>query len=108
MEDKIQILSKDLIWTDESKLPTWNWKEYQTEAKASQALIHIDGFAVDISEFKEEHPGGFKLVTNYIGQDATKSFFGVLNNHTKSARQIMKDLRVAKVVQLPRLEKKQD
>ncbi|KAJ3305605.1 hypothetical protein HDV03_001250 [Kappamyces sp. JEL0829] len=104
-EDKIKHLSKGLIWTDETKLPVWTFEEYKEEAKASQALILIDGYAVDISEFKSEHPGGEKLVTNYIGKDATKSFYGVLNNHTKSARQIMKDLRVAKV---ERSDKKHD
>jgi stearoyl-CoA desaturase (delta-9 desaturase) len=61
-------------------------------------LILIDGYAIDVGHFQSQHPGGEKLITNYIGKDATKSFYGVLNNHTRSARQIMRDLRVAKIV----------
>jgi hypothetical protein len=41
--------------------------------------------------------GGASLLVKYIGKDATNSFYGSLNNHTKSARQIMVDLAVAKV-----------
>ena len=70
--------------------------EYELEAVKNE-LILIDGFAVEIAEFKTQHPGGAKLLTNYIANDATKSFYGILNNHTKSARQMMKDMRVAKV-----------
>ncbi len=97
-QDKIHQMSKTLIWCNEEKLPTWSFEEYEEEAKKSEDLILIDNFACDISKFKNEHPGGEKLITTYIGKDATKAFYGVLNNHTRSARQIMKDLRVAKVV----------
>jgi stearoyl-CoA desaturase (delta-9 desaturase) len=92
----IDSLNKQLIWSDETKLPSWTLEEYEKESQHND-LILIDDFAIDVKEFKSQHPGGSKLLTNYIGKDATKSFYGVLNNHTKSARQMMRDMRVAKV-----------
>ncbi|KAJ2986591.1 hypothetical protein HDV02_006648 [Globomyces sp. JEL0801] len=96
-QEEINKLATQLIWSDETALPVWSMEEYQTESKLSNDLIMIDGFAVDVSDFKNQHPGGETLLTKYIGKDATKSFYGVLNNHTKSARQMMIDLRVARV-----------
>ena len=95
-QDKIDELKKQLIWEGSSNLLRWTMAEYYEEAKNND-LILIDGFVIDVKEFKTQHPGGSKLLTNYIGKDATKSFYGVLNNHTKSARQMMEDMRVAKV-----------
>ncbi|KAJ2994752.1 hypothetical protein HDV02_001328 [Globomyces sp. JEL0801] len=97
-QEEIDRVSKTLIWSDEAKLPTWTMAEYKIESSQSGSLILIDGFAIDISDFKDQHPGGSTLLTKYVGKDASKSFYGVLNNHTKSARQMMIDMRVAKVL----------
>jgi stearoyl-CoA desaturase (delta-9 desaturase) len=101
-KDKIHEWNKHLIWSDEDKLPTWSYEEFANEAAQSKSLILIQDFAIDITEFASQHPGGEKLLNNYVAKDATKAFFGVLNNHTKSARQLMKDMRVAKVSDKPK------
>ena len=93
-------MRKKLIWSDIDSLPLWNLKEYEMEAKKSSSLILIDGFAIDVGYFKEKHPGGSDLLVKYVGKDATKAFYGILNNHTRSARQIMQDLRVARVEEI--------
>ncbi|KAI9331174.1 fatty acid desaturase-domain-containing protein [Obelidium mucronatum] len=59
--------------------------------------ILLDGYVLDVSKFKGTHPGGVKLIETYEGKDATKAFYGVLNNHSKSARTMVDMLRVAKV-----------
>jgi stearoyl-CoA desaturase (delta-9 desaturase) len=93
---EISNISKDLTWTDENTLPKMSLDDYKKTA-VDRDLTVIDDYVVDISKFKNQHPGGAKILEKYIGLDATKSFFGVLNNHTQSARQIMRDLRVAKI-----------
>ncbi|KAJ3325838.1 hypothetical protein HDV06_002223 [Boothiomyces sp. JEL0866] len=95
-QDEINKLRKLCIWSDEAAFPTWTMEEFHKECEANELII-IDGFAIDVSEFKNEHPGGDKLITSYLGKDASKSFYGVLNNHSKSARQLMGDMRVARV-----------
>jgi stearoyl-CoA desaturase (delta-9 desaturase) len=95
-QEKLDLLKKQVIWKNEHELPIWSLQEFEKESRYNE-LVLIEQYAVDVSHFKSQHPGGAKLITNYIGKDATKSFYGVLNNHTQSARQIMKDLRVAKI-----------
>jgi cytochrome b involved in lipid metabolism len=55
--EKIELMNKNLIWSDVEKLPLWSMAEFEEEALKSQSLILIDGLAVDISVFKLEHPG---------------------------------------------------
>ena len=55
--EKIEMMNKNLIWSDVEKLPLWSMAEFEEEALKSQSLILIDGLAVDISLFKLEHPG---------------------------------------------------
>ena len=57
----------------------------------------IDGYVLDIGSFISQHPGGEGLLRGQLGKDATKSFYGNLNNHSRSARQLMKMLRVARI-----------
>ncbi|KAJ3257706.1 hypothetical protein HK103_004333 [Boothiomyces macroporosus] len=95
-EEELEKKKRQLIWTDESKLPEWTMKQFQKEAKYND-LILIDEFVLDVSKFKDQHPGGKELLEKYFDSDATKSFYGVLNNHTRSAKQIAKDLRIAKL-----------
>ncbi len=44
---------------------------------------------VDVTEFKEQHPGGQNTMDKYIGKDCTEAFNKVTSHETKSA---MKDL----------------
>ncbi|VDL65064.1 unnamed protein product, partial [Nippostrongylus brasiliensis] len=43
----------------------------------------------DVSTFLSEHPGGFQVITELAGKDATASFEDV--GHSKDAREMAKD-----------------
>ncbi|OCK74677.1 cytochrome b5 B [Lepidopterella palustris CBS 459.81] len=46
----------------------------------------------DVTEFKNEHPGGVFRLLQQAGQDATEAF--EWNPHSENAREILKDLKV--------------
>ena len=50
-------MNQNLIWSDLDKLPVWSLAEFEEEAAKSNALIMINGFAVDVSLFSLDHPG---------------------------------------------------
>ncbi|RKO85248.1 hypothetical protein BDK51DRAFT_19325, partial [Blyttiomyces helicus] len=84
---------------DAGVLPGWTLAETKRRcSEEGQDLLVIDGFILDFSTFKDRHPGGEKLLVAYRGKDATKAFYGPLNNHTKSARTILRTMRVANLV----------
>ena len=89
-------MGKKLEWTEEEALPLWSLKTFEEEARHN-AIFIIDQFVINVSQFKTQHPGGSKILDQYVGKDATKAFYGALNNHTRSARQLVKDFRVAKI-----------
>jgi stearoyl-CoA desaturase (delta-9 desaturase) len=95
-QDQITKLGANLTWTVDEQLPTWTLETFKKEAQHAD-LIMIDSYVLDVSKFKTMHPGGTRYLENYIGKDATPAFFGPLNNHTRSAKQKAKDLRVAMI-----------
>ncbi|KAJ3110799.1 hypothetical protein HDU96_006261 [Phlyctochytrium bullatum] len=99
-EKKAQELRSKLDWgVDVSALPSWTMQEVSERVtNKGQELLVIDGFVLDVADFKEKHPGGAKILKGYYGKDATETFFnGSLNNHSQSARTYLAMLRVAKV-----------
>jgi len=64
----------------------------------NEAVIVLEGYAVDVGGFAKEHPGGEGLLrAGYGGRDLTSGFHK-LNHHTRHARGLMDDMRVAKIV----------
>ncbi|RKO85374.1 hypothetical protein BDK51DRAFT_16122 [Blyttiomyces helicus] len=88
-----------LLWGPElESLPVWTLAEMKRlVADEGRDLFVIDGLVLDFAAFTKRHPGGEKLLTAYRGKDATKAFYGPLNNHTKSARTLLRTMRIAKV-----------
>ncbi|KAI0067970.1 hypothetical protein BV25DRAFT_1875026 [Artomyces pyxidatus] len=80
--------------------------------KKNACVIVIDGFAVDVTEYLTEHPGGARLLRNYSvptpddpantkptkWKEAGWAFNGGLNNHSSAARRRMAQLCIAKVL----------
>ncbi|KAG7095003.1 hypothetical protein E1B28_005797 [Marasmius oreades] len=73
-----------------------------------RCLVSIAGWAVDITRYLGEHPGGSTLLRSYslqvepVGRkyewkDATWAFEGGLNNHSRAAIKRMKEFRLAKL-----------
>ncbi|ORY88843.1 fatty acid desaturase-domain-containing protein [Leucosporidium creatinivorum] len=94
-------------------LPRWTKKQLvqqvsslradSSEEKQPILLLLLEGFAVDVSAYASEHPGGVAILQEFAVsseeevKDATESFLE-LNDHGWSAREKMRGLRVARVV----------
>jgi stearoyl-CoA desaturase (Delta-9 desaturase) len=98
MKNKIKALDPAIDYglTDE-KMPVVRVEQVYERVLDHDKWLIIDGYVLDISSFESEHPGGSSILKKMYGKDATKSFYGNLNNHTRSAKQLMKMLRVARV-----------
>jgi cytochrome b involved in lipid metabolism len=63
-----------------------------------KAVIILDGYAVDVAGFARSHPGGEGLLrAGYGGRDLSEGF-RKLNHHTRHARALVEDMRIAQVV----------
>ncbi|TBU29820.1 fatty acid desaturase-domain-containing protein [Dichomitus squalens] len=82
--------------------------EYATQQ--SRCVIVLGGYAVDVTRYLTEHPGGAALLRRYAvgkmdddamgkdaGQDADWAFHGGINKHSQAAMRRMRKLRVAKI-----------
>ncbi|KAJ7619514.1 delta 9-fatty acid desaturase protein [Roridomyces roridus] len=84
----------NLVWpVDKTDLPVINWEAYQSQA-AECPMILISGFIHDVSDFIEEHPGGARFITKFIGKDATAAFFGGVYEHSNAAHNLLSMKRV--------------
>jgi cytochrome b involved in lipid metabolism len=94
-----------------STLPEWNLNQASRyiENVPGRTLIIVGKYFVEISaDFLDEHPGGANVLLSYsispnggqkaVGlRNATWAFYGGLNNHTRGARNRLKEMRVARV-----------
>ncbi|KIM47500.1 hypothetical protein M413DRAFT_22154 [Hebeloma cylindrosporum] len=96
--------SEDNSWTGEM----WNLNQVKefAQTKPGSCIVLIDGFAVDISAYLGEHPGGANILRKYslrlqdeidTWHKADWAFNGGLNNHSRAAKRRMYELRVAKL-----------
>ena len=61
-------------------------------------VIVLEGYVVDVGAFAREHPGGEGLLrAGYGGRDLSEGFWK-LNHHTRHARGLVEDMRIARVV----------
>jgi stearoyl-CoA desaturase (Delta-9 desaturase) len=68
------------------------------ETFQGQAVIVLEGYVVDVGGFAREHPGGEGLLrTGYGGRDLSEGFHR-LNHHTRHARGLVEDMRIAQVI----------
>ncbi|WKX92111.1 hypothetical protein Q1695_010274 [Nippostrongylus brasiliensis] len=63
--------------------------EVQEHSSVGSCWIILEGKVYDVSTFLSEHPGGFQVITELAGKDATASFEDV--GHSKDAREMAKD-----------------
>ena len=72
----------------------WNMIETQPDRQ----FMIISDRVLDVTGFTQKHPGGSKLIRNYVGKDGTKGFYGKLNNHTKSARLLLEKMEIGTLI----------
>jgi len=72
-------------------------KEFTNEAEVlalyeEECLIYVifEGTVYDVTEYKENHPGGAGPIKEYYGKNIDESF--AEQGHSKSARKIFRDL----------------
>lgn len=74
-----------------------------TPSSSAPLVLLLEGWAVDVSSYVEEHPGGVEVLREWaVGGpkgvvDADEGFEG-LNDHGWSAREVMRGMRVARIV----------
>ena len=73
-------------------------KSEVVERFKGRPVIVLEGYVVDVGEFAKEHPGGEGLLrTGYGGRDLSEGFWK-LNHHTRHARGLVEDMRIAKII----------
>eukprot|EP01121_Diplochlamys_sp_Union-15-3_P005759 TRINITY_DN16098_c0_g1_i1.p1 TRINITY_DN16098_c0_g1~~TRINITY_DN16098_c0_g1_i1.p1 ORF type:complete len:105 (+),score=14.77 TRINITY_DN16098_c0_g1_i1:34-315(+) len=80
-------------------LPTYTRKQFEDSCAEGSSLIVIEGIVHDVHQFLDNHPGGVKILKNYIGKDATKAFNETVYNHSRAARNILSRLRVGVITE---------
>ncbi|KAK4058273.1 hypothetical protein OIO90_000430 [Microbotryomycetes sp. JL221] len=106
------------VWTTKSllnKLSTMSTVTGTNRSNRTPIVLVLDGYAVDVTDYSKEHPGGFALLKSYavkpqitvdvesnlnppLWTKATEAFNGGLNIHGWSAHEKMKQLRIARIV----------
>ena len=94
--------------------PRWTRAQLVTKVSAmrsssgsSPLILLLEGWAVDATSYAPEHPGGVAVMRKFAVpaggkaedvRDSTEAFDGGLNDHGWSAREKMRGLRVARIV----------
>ncbi|TPX30992.1 hypothetical protein SmJEL517_g05571 [Synchytrium microbalum] len=98
LEHLIEERRKAVTWgMPERDMDIFTMDQVQSCREDGRELFVIDGFVIDVSSFKHEHPGGPKYISSLIGRDATHSFYGKLNNHTTAAHTLLRSLAIGKI-----------
>ncbi|TPX47333.1 hypothetical protein SeMB42_g03367 [Synchytrium endobioticum] len=100
LEHKTSERRKNEFWglADSDLVVYESLDQVKKECSEGRQLLVIDNLVVDVAGWKDQHPGGSKHITNNIGRNATSSFYGLLNNHTSSAKTLVRTMAVGKIV----------
>jgi stearoyl-CoA desaturase (delta-9 desaturase) len=81
-------------------LPAWTRAKLKAHAqdRPGHVLVLLDGFVLDLTLFKEDHPGGARLLKAYHGRDATEAFHHGRNMHSPAAANLAARYRIARLV----------
>jgi len=96
---KLKALNKEaktIAWPKTSNdLPVLTWDQFQAEHKNSgRKLIACGGFICDVTDFIEDHPGGYGIIRHRLGRDTTAAFNGGVYDHSNAAHNLLSMLRV--------------
>lgn len=97
-QKKLDLEKSKIKWAEEAtKLPYFNWQQIKERVLEGSSLIVIDGFVLDVTDFAKIHPGGEKLITAFLGKDATGVFNGGIYKHANGARNLASMLRIGRL-----------
>eukprot|EP00172_Hildenbrandia_rubra_P000461 Plantae.Rhodophyta-Hildenbrandia_rubra.ctg1224.p1 GENE.Plantae.Rhodophyta-Hildenbrandia_rubra.ctg1224~~Plantae.Rhodophyta-Hildenbrandia_rubra.ctg1224.p1 ORF type:complete len:486 (+),score=63.40 Plantae.Rhodophyta-Hildenbrandia_rubra.ctg1224:190-1458(+) len=78
-----------------------SWEEIKKEVGDGKHLVVIDGVVHNVDKFLDMHPGGRKILEFWNGRDATRAFNGEVYKHSKAARNLLANFRVAFLKEKP-------
>ena len=55
---------------------TYSWDDVKEHSSKTDKWVVIENGVYDVSKWVTRHPGGFKVLSHYAGEDATVSFLG--------------------------------
>jgi len=93
---KLEEMRSEIAWPkDSNHLPILNWDQFQAQHKQSgRNLVVLDGFILDVTNFIDEHPGGYHLIKTRLGKDISTAFNGGVYEHSNAAHNLAAMLRV--------------
>jgi len=99
LQEHVNKKRKTLKWgPNPETLPFLTFEEFEKQVKEQKLeRFVVDGFVVEVKEFKSVHPGGEKILKAYYGKDATSAFHGGLNLHTAAACNMIAMHHVARI-----------
>lgn len=74
------------------------FSDQQQHKTSGRSLILVGGFIHDVTDFMEEHPGGWGIIKHRLGKDATTAFNGGVYDHSNGAHNLLSMLRVGVVL----------
>jgi len=73
----------------------YNWSTIAKHDKENDGWVVIDGYVHDVTQFVHQHPGGFEIVEEQLGKDASEVFQdNSVHEHSTSAYTILKKFRI--------------
>ncbi|KAJ3238386.1 hypothetical protein HDU78_003569 [Chytriomyces hyalinus] len=80
------------------QLPLFTFAEVKAKiAETGKQLLIISDVVYDVTKFMEDHPGGKGFLKASIGRDVTVSFNGGVYDHANAARNLMAQMRYARL-----------
>lgn len=84
----------------DAELPLMSLSELKAKAGTDgRIMLALDGYVLDVTDFRSKHPGGEGYLRAFNGKDATAAFHGVINTHREGSTNYAHMFRVAKVAQ---------
>ncbi|KAJ3116047.1 hypothetical protein HDU96_010513 [Phlyctochytrium bullatum] len=98
-QKKIDEVKKKLDWgvpLDKLKEMTFDEVTKEIEETGRQLII-ISDVVYDVTKFMDDHPGGRGFLKSGVGRDMTKAFNGAIYDHSNAARNLMAQMRYARL-----------
>ncbi|XP_071489591.1 cytochrome b5-like [Diadema antillarum] len=92
-----------LIPSDETEIRQYPMKEVALHSDRDSCWLVIKDFVYDVTSFLSEHPGGWEVIMERGGTDATYAFEG--KGHSDDAVELLGKFKIGQLTKNDRLEK---